>query len=172
MSGERRGVTLVELLVAIAVSGLVLGAAGAASRSVVDASARVQNEMRATEDARLRDDLLRELLWMHVGPTAVGPLIGASHELHFESRCPVLGSGTWPCSVVLRISALGKVSLGWTGAMPIQIGSRGTAQRLVYLDYINRAPAWQDAWSVSTRSPLAVGIVAGRDTAVYWVGAR
>lgn len=172
MSGERKGVTLVELLVAIAISGLVLGAAGASARSVVDASARVKGELWATEDARLADDLLRELLWMHVGPNAARPLTGSNNQLQFESRCPVLGAGTWPCSVTLRISAMGEVSLGWTDAESIRLRGSGSARRLVYLDHIAQAPAWQDAWNVSTRLPLAVGIVSNRDTSIYWVGAR
>lgn len=169
---DRKGVTLVELLVALAVSGTVLSAAGAAARSVVDASVRVESEMLATEDGRLADDLLRELLWMHVGPNVARPLTGSARELQFESRCPVLGSGTRRCSVSLRVSALGEVTLGWTDAAPVRLRGRGGAQRLLFLDRVDGAYDWQSQWEVPTRLPLAIGIAAERDTAVFWVGAR
>lgn len=172
MRVDRRGVTLVELLVVLALAGLVLAAASAAARGVMDASLRIESELWAIEEARVVDDLLRELLRMHAGPHPERLLRGDDSELTFESRCPVLGPGTWPCSVSLRVSSAGEVTLAWTGAAPIVVRRRREAHGLIYLDRSAEGYSWHARWDVATRSPLAVGIVAASDTALYWVGVQ
>jgi prepilin-type N-terminal cleavage/methylation domain-containing protein len=169
---DRSGVTLVELLVVLAVAGLVLSAAGAATRSAVDASTRVSAELRETEDERLRSDLLRELLWAHVGPSSSNPMLGDAHALRFDSRCPVAGVGSWPCSVALRASDAGMLTLSWDGAAPITWRVSASKSQLLYLDLVNGELRWLVAWDLVTRVPLAVGVASTRDTSVYWVGAR
>lgn len=181
----KRGFTLLEVIVAIAVGSLVvLGArvmlgmvayGGTATREAAVAADRAANA-----DAELRR-LLRDL---DVGTEQAMRFSGAPDEARFSTWCPVAGGWVERCSVVLRIEA------GAPGAVLVATlasgdGSRGDRvelrsgfdrAELLYLSDASLGGRWFRIWGEGITAPLAIGLVvdsAGRaDTTILRIGER
>lgn len=181
----RRGFTLLEVIVAIAVGSLVvLGAramlgivadGGAATREAAVAADRVANA-----EAELRR-LLRDL---EVGTEQAMRFSGAPDEARFSTWCLVAGGWVERCRVVLTIEA------GASGAAVVATLSSGdgsTGDRLelrsgfdrgelLYLSDASLGGRWFRIWGEGITAPLAIGLAvdsAGRaDTTILRIGER
>ena len=182
---DRRGFTLLEVIVAIAVGSLVvLGAramlgivadGGAATREAAVAADRVANA-----EAELRR-LLRDL---EVGTEQAMRFSGAPDEARFSTWCLVAGGWVERCRVVLTIEA------GASGAAVVATLSSGdgsTGDRLelrsgfdrgelLYLSDASLGGRWFRIWGEGITAPLAIGLAvdsAGRaDTTILRIGER
>jgi prepilin-type N-terminal cleavage/methylation domain-containing protein len=170
----RRGFTLIELMAALALSGLAI--VGAARLLDQLGDARDRSAMRATRDAHNANGvrLLRALVLRAELQDESSRFFGSDTVASFPSSCEVPGGWLERCAVtlalaserdsaVLTASARGSTVIVWRGAAPAQ---------LRYFSGIS-APGggrWLRGWGTSVAPPAAIGIATARDTLVLRLG--
>lgn len=162
---ERRGLTVIELMLALLLIGL-MGTIGHALLSTLsDATIRTtrraaDNELRGAGLARLR-----EYLVMVEPVTAHGrPFMGDERSASFTTRCRTGGGWLARCRVDLQLVPQGKSwSLeasenggGWTPLMRVP----GDSGRFAYLDATDEY-VWRARWGTSIAPPGAFRVVVG-----------
>ena len=169
----QRGFTLIEVLVAIVVAAVVLGAGRAIVASVADAAARAARAS-ADQDAEFAGEALARSLVGHAR-TLQGDSItflGSQREFVVRTWCPVVGGWTEPCDAGFAIddsarSLVFRTGFG-TGPVPVLHVSESLALR--YLASAEYGGRWLDRWSEAGELPIAVGILVGGDTLILPVG--
>jgi prepilin-type N-terminal cleavage/methylation domain-containing protein len=173
---QPNGFTLVEVLVALAVSGAVLLAARELFGVVAMTADRVPAAARAADGRRNRERMLRDLLGrVEVGTDSSRTFSGDPAEARFTSWCPAAGGWLERCAVDLALLPSGDsvvLEAGWAGRrFTILSGSRPA--RLLYLRGAANGGDWLPRWGAAAVSaPLAVLIIVGRDTLFLRIGER
>ncbi len=167
----RAGVTLIEVLVVLAVTGLIV----AMAREVLDGAVESQRRLHRTaarNDSLSNDqDLIRDLLFAAEPEDSVSRFHGDSRRVEFPSWCLTGGGWLARCEATLSFEHAGgafvmraHTSLGDTGAMPVPADTRG----FVFLRS-DSATIWASEWSEST-PPRALGIASSRAVIVLRSG--
>lgn len=167
-----RGATLLELIVALALTGLVLTVL--AESSAVLLAAIDRTDRAAAGIAERHGGLLRlgeALQRVTRADTLPPPLGGSSTELWAHTRCRRADGATAPCVVELRLrdvrgQRLAELRFGKRGFEPV--GFLPGDSELRYYD-ANRM-TWSTEWVGVSRAPRAVAIVTRADTIVLGTG--
>jgi len=180
VSGVRRstraGLTLVEVLVALAISGvLLLGARalldqmGEIGHHITAAAARADREANA-------DRLLRSLLGrLEVGTDSTRIFAGDEQRAQFPTWCDVPAGWQERCTATVAIETAGDASvlqatLSTGETVIIRAGfARG---ELRYLTDAAAGGTWFRRWGKAVTPPLALGFVLDRDTLIVRIGVR
>jgi len=162
------GFTLIEIMVAIAIGGIVLLGARSLLEALADEEHHIAREA-ATYDARANGErMLRSLVGrMEVGTTESGPFAGDPAETSFTTWCDVPAGWQERCEVTIAFEGEG------TG--PALVARLPGGQRLILregfragaLRYLNSASSggqWFQQWGKGITAPLAIGILLERDT--------
>ena len=170
------GFTMVEVLVALVISGLVLLAARQLFEVVAGAAERVPRAAEVVEARRNRERLLRELLGrVEVGTDTSRTYTGGAARARFVSWCPAAGGWLERCAVELALVASGDsvaLEVAWAGHRVTVLTGRPPA-RLFYLQSSANGGAWLPRWGEAAISaPLAMLVVVGRDTLFLRIGER
>jgi prepilin-type N-terminal cleavage/methylation domain-containing protein len=167
--GRRGGFTLVEVVIALAVGGMVVLAAHQLFAVVADTADRVPVAARATNRARNQERFLRELLARaEVGSDSAERFNAQPNLIRFISWCPTPGGWLERCAVELALSnANDSVALDarWMGRRSRLVTRPGRA-RFLYLRSASGGGEWLSRWGDAISAPLAVRIAFG-DTAVF-----
>jgi hypothetical protein len=173
---RRRGATLIELLAALGLAGVVLGGALALLTTLRAYDARVAQRVVSEESAGVGHGRLRNVLQMMEG-TESGrrPFSGDRAGARFDSRCRVAGGWLSRCGVDLQLVSDGDSTLvelrderePWTVVMT----RRGHAS-LLYLERGPDVDRWREEWRSPVSRPVAVAIVAESDTLLLLGGGR
>lgn len=179
--GSRRGFTLVEVLVALALSGLVLLSAHALLSGVGD-RAHALALGADTLTARVTGARTLRLLvgQLEVGTPASGPFAGAPGEVSFTSWCDMPAGWQERCAVTLDFEAangvpalVARVNQGTTPQVLVR-GFRAGAFR--YLASAADGGRWFERWGTAITAPVALGVVLDQgtriDTLVVRIGER
>jgi prepilin-type N-terminal cleavage/methylation domain-containing protein len=172
----RRGFTLVEVMVALAVSGVVLLGARQLFGVVASAAERVPSAASAMDNRRNRERLLRELLGrVEVGTDSTRTYSGDGTLTRFISWCPAAGGWLERCTVELAFTPRGDsvaLEAGWSGRrFTVHTGS--PPARFLYLRSAANGGAWLPRWGdAAISAPLALIVILGRDTLFLRVGVR
>ncbi|HEY3554181.1 MAG TPA: prepilin-type N-terminal cleavage/methylation domain-containing protein [Casimicrobiaceae bacterium] len=173
--GSRRGVTLIELLVALAISGLALLGGLALLDQVQDGDARIAtNSLR---DARVAngDRVLRLLLADARSTTDTADRFrGDERNASFLTLCETASGWSEPCRALLSIDSVGDssriIAQDDRGDRQIVREVRGSTV-FRYLDLsAAKDSTWIGRWSTSIALPGAIAVISSRDTTVLPMG--
>jgi prepilin-type N-terminal cleavage/methylation domain-containing protein len=176
---RRAGFTLLEVLVAVVLTGTVALLAHQLFAAAVDGSRRVEQARRRLDrEGNARAFLRDALLALEVGADSVGSFEGEPRRLRFSSRLPT--SDGWDERRTVDLALAGG---RWTAALGDESGTRlvlADSVRSVGLDYLLVPGAdahWVMDWHSPVSAPLAVRVRLTRaggacDTMLYLVKAR
>lgn len=173
---RRSGFTLVEMLAAIAILGLAIAGAVALLDQLTDGAARITREAarsaREGNGARL---LTRLLMDTRSSADTSKRFRGDENTLELWTLCDVAGGWAQECRVTLGIDRRADSSVvvaGLPATALLAVRRQAGSARFRY--YNPSAPddtLWVREWSSNVTLPVAIGLVAGRDTIVLPVGA-
>lgn len=182
---DRRGFTLLEVIVAIAVGSLVVLGARAMLGAVSDGADATRRTARAADRAANAEGVIRRLVAdLEVGTGPSTHFAGDSTEARFSTWCPVAGGWSERCRTTLTIEAGAD---GTTLSATLSSGTDANHERLelrsgldhaqlLYLSDASLGGRWFRVWGEGIRAPLAIGLVtdsAGQaDTTILRIGER
>ncbi|MGH7719760.1 MAG: type IV pilus modification PilV family protein [Steroidobacteraceae bacterium] len=172
----RRGFTLVEVIVALAVSGVVLLGARALLSGLADHADRLVTYGRATDREANAERLLRSLVaQLEVGTADAGTFGGTEREARFTTWCDVPAGWQERCEVMLAIDtldsrALLRARLSTGHDLILRRGFRAGALR--YLHDADAGGMWFHVWGTGVTAPQALGVILDRDTLILRIGER
>jgi len=172
-----RGFTLVELMVAIMLSGIVLVGARALWESLAESVDRLQSQATADAKDMNGERLLRSLAGrLEVGTDQSHEFAGDELHAQFTTWCDMPAGWQERCDAVLGIepdssAGLRLVARLSTGeVIALQRGfSTGT---LRYLNDPIGGGVWFRIWGHGITAPLAIGVITDGDTAIVRIGER
>lgn len=168
---RRPGFTLIELMAALMLSGLVLLGA----HRLLDQLGDGRDRLRAAstgDAARInRTRLLRELVaHAELNGDSGRRLVGAARSASFASMCLAPAGWLERCVVSLTLDMSGDSSVleGTLDGKSLSLwNGRGNAS----LAYFEKGRGWLREWSSSLALPSAVAIVTASDTLILPIGA-
>jgi prepilin-type N-terminal cleavage/methylation domain-containing protein len=173
---ERAGFTLLEVVIALALAGMLLLGARSLLSVTGDGAERVTAEAAAVDRnanaARLLRDLaLRAEVRFQDGPRFRGDGRGA----RWESWCEVPVGWLERCEVTLALlSVKGRRVL--TLALPdgtiVPVREGFAEGHILYLRSAADGGAWSASWDSNIAPPLALGLVLDGDTVIVRIGER
>jgi prepilin-type N-terminal cleavage/methylation domain-containing protein len=173
---NRSAFTLLELIIALVVSGIVILGARALFEVMSAHTARVSG-LTMEADARANGEhVLRSLIGRaEVGTPGAADFVGNAHEARFTSWCDVAGGWLERCSVALVVDHRGDstfVNVTLSTGERIVVRSRPSTDWLRYLSDAADGGTWRAEWSKGPVAPLAIGVVSTRDTTIIRIGVR
>lgn len=167
----RAGFTLVEVVVALAISGLVLLAARQMLEALAAHSARVTALAHAADRDANGERLLRAVVGdLEVGTADTRQFEGREREARFTSWCDTPADSRERCRVTLAVdSADGmpalRLSLAgedapWSRSIIVRRG--GASGALRYLGDAGQGGTWFRVWGRGITAPLAIAVILGR----------
>jgi prepilin-type N-terminal cleavage/methylation domain-containing protein len=169
------GFTLPELIVALAVGGMVLLTGRELFGVILDAAGRVPIIGVAADSARNRERLLRELLGrVEAGTDTLRRFDGTPDRARFVSWCGTSDGWLERCSVTLtlvRSDAGALLQAAWPGFQEVLLAGKGPSE-IRYLKSAVHGGAWVAQWGDAVSPPLALLILVGKDSMLIRIGAR
>lgn len=173
---SRGGFTLVEVLVALVVSGMVLVGA----RGLLDAfgaqAAAVLRRARAADSQANADDLLRRALAdLVVSSDTLPSLQGSESTFSFQTSCDTPHGWRERCATLVAIEPTkGGYQLvireDKQGAVVLRHGLVRAGLR--YLLTVSDGVVWTTRWENTVMLPLAIGVTADDEVSVFRIGER
>jgi prepilin-type N-terminal cleavage/methylation domain-containing protein len=175
MRGRRRGFTLLELTVALALAGVVLTTSAALLGVVVEQDRRLSAVAREQSARNVAAATVSRLLARHsAGFVSTTVFTGSSSSAEFESRCERPGGWLARCVVRLQIverNAGGAVLEVRDNQSSIaSIPLRGQRATLAYGIVGAGGRAWLSQWEGGTQAPSLIAIVSDADSLMIRVG--
>lgn len=185
----RRGFTLLEVVVAIAVGSLVVLGAHEMIVGVADGADAIGRSARASDREANGDALLRQLLRdLEVGTSDAAHFAGDSATVRFSTWCAVPGG--WPerCRAELSIASppgdatesgaaiVARLSTGES----LRLAEGFSSARFLFLSDAALGGRWFTLWGEGITAPLAIGVAVERahagaaraDTLILRIGER
>jgi prepilin-type N-terminal cleavage/methylation domain-containing protein len=180
MSTDRRsaagGFTLLEIVVALALTGMLLLGARVLLGSVTDAAERLSATVaaadRAANSLRLLRDLAGRAEVRHPGGV---PFRGPGRAARWESWCDFPAGWQERCVVALAVVSVGEESsvvLTVADGRLYRVRAGLRSARLVYLSSPADGGTWVAQWASELTPPFALGVVTEQDTLIVRVGER
>lgn len=175
-SGARRGFTLLEVMVALVVSGIVLVGAHALLASLADGAARITSAALAADREANADRFLRSLFHrLEVGADNSARFGGDERGVRFSTWCDVPAGWLERCSAAVQIdTSAGELALTAvlsTGEV-IMVRSGFSRGVLRYIADPSGRGVWFPVWGVGISAPSAVGVILDADTLILRIGQR
>jgi prepilin-type N-terminal cleavage/methylation domain-containing protein len=172
---SRGGFTLVELLAALAVSGLALLGGILLLDQLTDSTTRITRRGLAVAREANGLRVLRQLLLdAQVSADSSDRFRGDARATDFSSMCQHPGGWRERCRASLSIDRRADSSVA-IAMLPrgefLELARWPGEATLRYFDVLARDSMWTDRWAPSITMPAAIGIVVGTDTLVYPLGA-
>lgn len=172
----RGGFTLIEVIIALLVSGIVLLGARLLLSGLGDAAHRITARSREATSQVNGEAVLRALVGrLEVGTTESAPFSGDPTETHFTTWCEVPAGWEERCGVTLAIEQVDSTSaliarLPIQGRVVLERGFRTGAFR--YLNSPASGGQWFRSWGTGITAPLALGVILDTDTLIVRIGER
>jgi prepilin-type N-terminal cleavage/methylation domain-containing protein len=171
---SRRGVTLIELIVALAIAGLAILGCVLLLDQLNDSHARIVRQRTADASAGNGDRLLRRLLVDARTTTDTADRFrGDEHTASYLTLCDTPSGWPEACRVALAIDSLRDSSaiIAETNRDErFELRRISGAAQFRYLDLSARDSSWVRQWATSIALPGAIGVVVGIDTTVLPLG--
>jgi prepilin-type N-terminal cleavage/methylation domain-containing protein len=170
MSFARGGFTVLELIVALALSAGLLLAGRALTEQMSEVEETIAVHAAVADSARVRARSLRAIIRnMDISSDSSGNFIGDPRMAKFPSWCTDGQVVRERCAVTLTVDSV--VTL--TDVSGTHVLVRGTEPGVLrYLLDARDGGHWYTSWGPQINLPLAVGIVFATDTMVFRVGDR
>ena len=179
MRASRRhsgGFTLIEVVIALALSGIVLLGARTLLSEMADNERRIAESAAVAEADANGERLLRTLLGrLDMGESEQLRFGGTPTNARFTSWCDVPSGWLERCEVELAIEARGNggslvARFGDGSVIPLVRGFRHGALR--YLNTPANGGEWFQSWGTGVTAPLAISVILDRDTLIVRIGER
>ena len=178
VSARRAGFTLVEVMVAVVVIGVVMVGARTMLGQVADDADRIGAAAAQADREGNADALLRTItgrLEVSANPDAEVRFEGEPQGARFQSWCEVPDGWLERCQ-----ASLGIIDLEGAKVLALRLSTgelvplrRGFTQgEILYLRDAADGGAWVRSWGASITAPLALGIVVDGDTTIIRIGER
>lgn len=175
---KRAGFTLVEVMVALVVIGVVVVGARTVLGQVADSADRIAAAASEADRDANADRLLRAVVGRLELVPGTGPesrFEGEPNGARFRSWCEVPDGWLERCDVALGfVTVQGDAVLGLrlAGADPLVIRRGFRSGELLYLRDGGGGGDWVARWGASITAPLAIGVVVDGDTTIVRIGER
>jgi prepilin-type N-terminal cleavage/methylation domain-containing protein len=171
-----RGFTLLEVVVALAVGGVLLLGARRMLETVGDGAQGITEAAKAADREANGERLLRALLGrLEVGTDSTRTFSGEEQAARFTSWCDVPAGWQERCIVTLVVGAgPGGATLTAslsTGEVVVVRGGFHTGT-LCYLSDAGAGGTWFRRWGTGITAPIAIGVVLDGDTLIVPIGER
>ncbi len=176
LNAPRRGFTLLELVVALALGGLILLGARTILSELGDHARRLALESARSDRDANGERLLRSLAGqLEIGSADAAGFSGNEQLAKFTSWCDAPAGWQERCQVEIAID-----SEGGKKALVARLPQRQTVVlrrgfRNGVLRYLNSSAEngqWFRIWGAGITAPLAIGVVLDRDTIIVRIGDR
>ena len=172
----RRAMTLIEVMAALSIGGLLLVSGRALLSQLQDAGTTLGRSARATDELSNATRTLHALVRRaDVRPDSASRFVGDSMSARFRSLCEQPGGWLEPCGVTIVIdvgpdgsSLVGELSIG--GRLLLE--RRPGVGRFRYLDVTGAQDRWMTQWGWSIVPPAAIVFVVAPDTIVIPMAGR
>lgn len=171
---SRRGMTLIEVVAALAVAGFALLGALLLLDQVSDGSVRIAKQGTALALDGNGARLMRQLLLdSYSTPDSADWFHGEANSATFTTRCQQPGGWMAACRATLILdrrgdsaTVLAELSTGET-LLLVRVAENGSFR---YFDPRATDSAWTGNWMASIRIPAALGIITNGDTSIHMMG--
>lgn len=175
---RRAGFTLVEVMVALAVMGVVLVGARAMLEQVGDHAERIGGAAAEADRDGNADALLRSIAGRTQVSAAIGSEIrfqGEPRMARFRSWCEVPDGWLESCDASLGLIEVDgrnvlALTLSTGELVPLRSGFR--TGEILYLREAGNGGQWLRSWGSSITAPLALGLAIDGDTTIVRIGER
>jgi prepilin-type N-terminal cleavage/methylation domain-containing protein len=175
LHNSRRGITLLELLIALSMVGLLLTGAATMLDQLGDEGSRIAQRKAARDARESGRQTLRALVHrVEATPDSSERFTGDESRASFTTWCNAPGGWLERCRVHLRIAPIGDSS----GVFAVMGNGRehhlwmgGPEAKFRYHGAAALEP-WVQTWINSIVAPSGIGIVVGTDTLVLPAGSR
>jgi prepilin-type N-terminal cleavage/methylation domain-containing protein len=172
---RRPAFTLVEIVVALALSGLVLTGVGAVVSAAQDVRTRVARSVVEHEREFVEVAWLEATLARVDRAGGLNLFHGSEHFAQFPTTCARAGGWTAPCRATLRLLPDTSGTLRLTADVDgeTRLDRRGMARgvRFAYHNSGADGGTWMPAWAAGSVAPSAMALVRGGDTLRWPIGA-
>jgi prepilin-type N-terminal cleavage/methylation domain-containing protein len=174
---RRSGLTLVELMVAITISGIVLLGARALWESLAESVDRLRDQVMVAERDANAERLLRSIVGrIEVGTEQSHEFAGDEQHATFTTWCTMPAGWQERCDAALAIESDSAKSLQLVARLAtgeVIVLQRGfSTGALRYLNDPIGGGIWFRIWGHGITAPLAIGIITDGDTAIVRIGDR
>lgn len=176
MRRDRRGFTLIEVLVALVIGAVVLASARALLDGLADQATATSRAARAADRRANAELMAREVVGnLALAPDLASSFTGTSREAVFASWCPAARGDLERCDVRLFVrdrGAVHDVVLDLSLGRQLTLLENASSAQLRYLTDAAAGGMWQSRWNPGVNTPLAIDVVAERDTLLLRIGER
>ena len=172
----RAAFTLIEVMVALSISGLVLLGARWLLTGLADDADRITRAAALADHDANAERVLRALFaGLEVGTDSTRTFEGSERHARFTTWCDAPAGWQERCEALLQLDSLGgapglRVTLSTGEVIPLRGGfARGS---LRYLSDARAGGTWFRRWGRGIVAPPAVGVVIDGDTLILRIGER
>jgi prepilin-type N-terminal cleavage/methylation domain-containing protein len=172
---SRAGFTLLEVMVALALSALLLLGARALLEQVGDAAAHIAGSAAAVDHDANAERLLRALAGRAEPPRAGEEVVGTPQGVRFATWCETPAGWLERCSAtlaVLRVDGAPALAVQAGTGDPVMVRRGLRSGHLLYLRDPAEGGVWAPTWRSGVSVPVAFGVVLDGDTLIVRVGER
>ncbi|MBW3571953.1 MAG: prepilin-type N-terminal cleavage/methylation domain-containing protein [Gemmatimonadetes bacterium] len=175
---RRAGFTLVEVMVAVVVIGVVLVGARAMLGQIADDADRIAGAAAQADREGNAEALLRAVAGrLEVAPVPGGDarFEGQPEGARFHSWCEVPDGWLERCRASVGFIPLDDgpaLVLGLSTGEVVPLRRRIASGEILYLRDASDGGAWMRSWGASITPPVALGIVVDGDTSIIRIGER
>jgi prepilin-type N-terminal cleavage/methylation domain-containing protein len=172
----RAGFTLIEVMVALAISGMVLLAARSVLSQLGADARRIEAAAAESDRVSNADRLLRDVVGRTENSSPDGPrFVGDARAARFATWCEVPAGWLERCDATLGIVQAGDalslvLTLSDGELVPLRTGLRRA--RLKYLVDGGEGGHWTGEWTSRLSTPAAVGVEVDDSTLIVPLGER
>lgn len=169
------GFTLLEVVVALAIAGMLLLGARWVLSAVGDGTERVSAEAGEVDAAANAERLARDLALRTEVRLGGERFRGDARGVRWGTWCDVPAGWQERCRVTLAVlSTEGRnvLALAFDDGAIVPVREGFTAGQVMYLRSAESGGVWSAAWDSEIAVPLAIGVVMDRDTLVLRIGER
>lgn len=164
----RRGAMLLEVVLALAITALVLAGGGTALRTLSLLLTNVRGVQATEELGRTHEQFLRSVGRMANRLDSAQFVFGDGDSITFPSSCMTARGWEEPCRVAIATTdepqARNTAAFQVTGSNGSSFSFGRGAGSIRYLIDARNGGVWQSTWQDTTKLPLAIELVAQRES--------
>jgi len=173
---RRTGVTLIELMVALVLTGLILASARQVLNQLEDSGRVLAIDARRADSRSNRERLLRALLGrVEAKSDSLRRFRGDEKSASFDSWCERPAGWLERCRVDLTVGTAGDssaVSANLSTGEVLLLRVLAGRASFKYFGRDSLGVRWTDVWGTSLTTPFALGLARERDTIVIRIAER